>query len=110
MDGQTWKGLFSTPPSSPVEKGPELVLAVAVTLAVSPHLSGSVSSPVNGGTHSLDPVGKQKTECVEGLGKALALGTVWTGPAFESEAFALNVYGVFSFSFSHGEPGRPQAI
>lgn len=36
VDGQTWKEPFSTPPSSPVDKGPELVLAAAITLAWSP--------------------------------------------------------------------------
>lgn len=103
------KGRSLPPPSSPVEKGASPGCSNHLGCVTS-LLWVSVSAAVNRGTHSLDPMGKQKTECEEGLGKALALGTMWTGPAFESEAFALNMSGVFSFSFSHGGPGRPQAI
>lgn len=103
------KGRSLPPPSSPVEKGAGPGCSNHLGRVTSP-LWVSVSSAVNGGAHCLDPVGKQKTVCEEGLGKALALGTMWTGPAFESEAFALNMCGGVSFSFSHGGPDSPQAI
>lgn len=41
VDGQTQKGPFSNPIPPPVGKGPERVLAAAITLAVFPHLAGS---------------------------------------------------------------------
>lgn len=52
-------------------------------------------------------VGKQEMGCMEWLKKAPGLSTRCAEPAFESEAFASKVYGVFSFS--HRGPGRSQS-
>lgn len=76
------KGHFPPPPYTPQwKKGPELVLAAAITLAVSPHLSGPqfFHLLMEAITFPLWIVGKQETECVESLGKTLALSIkhVW---------------------------------